>query len=298
MSLTFTPPLLLAAIRTLLEGEVAHCVGQSAKDYFKNGFWRIALLVYRYNVEIGRTVFPPQPMADDTTETTGRDGVDGENSNEGTFASETTTVTGHITSSGLASNEKDGIDTTIEVSVIASRCEFYDDGRATLSVTGTVAGETTVKMRKKTVLGTSKPVFEAFIRDTDSLPDDVRAERDSSKVSISDDEAYTVASLYDDVEEKLDARRENLQDENEMTVSVERKWEDGRGETHANHATGTVSFADDRELGIHWRNTVDIGHQTFLDDDDENGNEFAATEIDAAISLARDESPITRAMRM
>lgn len=199
----------------------------------------------------------------------------------------------------------------MEVVVELSRGEFYDDGRLVVSTwcEGTLGDTEAVADLRRMKGRRGEPVsFEGYIRpedrrnfDENELPDEVLDQMRSSYsmpgVRIDGEDFERVNEVYENVQEELQVRRRKIQDVENLSVTVERQWQDGKGESHAYHAEGQVEFGESRSLPVHWRNAVDIGFQVFVKDD-ETSDEFGDDEIDAAVALASENSPISKSMRM
>lgn len=208
----------------------------------------------------------------------------------------------------------EGSDATVTVDLdvtISVECgDFYDDGRLVRTIEATFEagdGDIETSLRHMTDLKGEVASYKAHLGrrpddpDYDRLPERVREEDSSTTLRIDGPDAEIIAALEDEFEDAINLKRQEIQDEHKMQVSVDSQWESGEGEGHAIHAKGTVKFADGRELPIHWRNAVDIGHQVFTGESGGTGSDlpkFDDEEVDAAVVLARDESPITQAMRM
>lgn len=198
-------------------------------------------------------------------------------------------------------------DTEVEVA-IGPEGSVYSDGRRIISAIarGTLGdAEYTAHLdRKKSLRGgpvsfsgyARPPASDEYSIDADELPDELET-RGSPGLRIDGEAFERVNEIYEEMQEEITARRDEVEDSEGLSVRVDRNWEEGSGEGHAIHARGAIAFEDGRELPIHWRNAVDIGHQVFVDRDDPS-DEFSADEVDAAVALARNESPITTAMRM
>lgn len=208
-------------------------------------------------------------------------------------------------------SEDDGEDASEELSVTAEvngevqrdarveiaaerETDIHDDGRRTVRLSATVdlSGTefTAPRLRRRAVATGSGGEFVGWV--TGVVPG---AERERVKVAIRGDDFHRVDRAAQSVSDALDRRREDTLSELDPELETEREWSEGEGEGHAIHAEGSISTADGRELAVHFRNAVDIGFQVFSED---GVDEFSGREVDALISFAKSNSPISTQMRM
>lgn len=189
--------------------------------------------------------------------------------------------------------EEKGEPVNVGVRFFVGPNQFYGDGRLQASAVAAIPE-------------TEEPptTLREGVRPTESLSYKGELSSDTFEYNwlrIEGQEATTVQAYERRLGDVLTTTRDQLQNGQDMNVVVENRWKSGQGETHAIHAAGKVSFDDGRELGVKWRNAVDIGHQVFVREDGDMGtdrSEFSDVEIDAAVALAQAESPITKRMRM
>lgn len=212
------------------------------------------------------------------------------------------TVTGELT----GNDETMTVD--VDVTVALERCGFYDDGRLVQPLTASFdAGEGRIEtsLRRMTTL-TGDAVYRAYVSGTpedddfEKLPNALRQEYRTAELAIDDESAAALEEVDQELADMLEVRRSELQNARGMSLDVGKRWTSGSGETHEIVAVGSVDFGDGRSVPIKWRNAVDIGFQVFINADDKSAalEDFSDDEVDAAVALARDESPITRSMRM
>lgn len=219
-----------------------------------------------------------------------------------------------VTVEAIVEGEHGSIGVDADVAVSVARSDFYDDGRQLVRAEATVArdGATVTTTLREQSGSTSATTFEALLRpdepgeysgDVRILPEDLYEPYRSANLRIVGSDAATVVDAVEAVEGELEVRRDEVQSTAGLSVDADRTWEEGSDETHAIYASGTVSFADGRELSVKWRNAVDVGHQVFVgnnavDIPDDNTDGFDEAEIDAAVALATEQSPMARGMRM
>lgn len=191
-------------------------------------------------------------------------------------------------------------ETQMDVTISTEYGEFYNDGRQAVRINGTVEINDVELplMTVRTMKGLEGPcAFKGWVEYDDDqyerLPDSLG--RLGAHVHIRDDSFDRVYDVYQQAQTALSDRREQLLEELEPTIEVNKQWEEGKGETHAYHATATITAEDGRSLDVKFRNAVDIGFQVFLH---QGGEKFDNDEFDALISFAHTNSPISRGMRL
>jgi hypothetical protein len=200
--------------------------------------------------------------------------------------------------------EVDGtIDVTADVTVVARpERRVHDDGRivrtatAGISVCGT--RYTTSLRRRRSRDG--HPLWRSDLSDAGEshgppapVAEALGLETATPVLSITGDAARRLSDIDDGIEGALDDRRSRLQAEYGMLVAADERWVRGSGGMRAAHATGAVTL-DDGRLPVLWRDGPDVGHQVWIRDDDVDLGGFEDSVVDAAIALAREESPLDR----
>jgi hypothetical protein len=186
-------------------------------------------------------------------------------------------------------------DVDVSLVVRPRRSDFYDDGRRTVSVDATVhAGGTSVE-----VMG-QQPDGRIHIQSADQFPDELGVDGEiptyqDAIVTLDEEGRAAVRSAFDSVKDGLGDSHVDLIDDLDVECEITGGGESGSGETRERHKTGTLRVADGRELSVKWRNAVDIGHQVFVRG---GAGQFDDDEIDALVTFARENSPLSRAMRM
>ena len=201
-------------------------------------------------------------------------------------------ISGELVVGSAINGESHPATATVRGAIV--RSDFHNDGRRVIQVVGTmhIDGED-VPIVFRT--GVSK----ARIDDRSALPEHVRPDEDWQRVGFraADGARETVSEVRDRAAERRDAENAETLDRLDPEVSAgEPTRRGGSGEGSEIRAEGEIETADGRTLGVTWRNVFDAGHATHLDDDDLDA--FDDAEVDALSSLAHEESPITRRVRM
>lgn len=180
----------------------------------------------------------------------------------------------------LATDHGDGTHYPVTLTVSIEPKEFRGLGTPVVNVEGTAhidgtdvpvsANLTKSLSRNHRVLNTTVHTHQDSIHDDAPSIEDVLGYSHYAQYTDDTKERLNqpLYEAFQRIEDAHEAARDHFTIHN---VEIDRVWENGSGETHAEHAEGTAEItAHDttQTVDVRWRNAVDIGHQVWVGDED------------------------------